>query len=140
MSGHNRDVPQGGDSKPCLAAVKTPARRYCDLECGAHRRSGFAILLRDTEIESGGRATLQNGRTPMSTPGDLIVSVSGIRGVVGDSLTPQVALAFASALAVHLNGGAVVVGRDGRPSGLMLRHAVLSGLAAAGCEIHDVGV
>ncbi len=76
----------------------------------------------------------------MSTPGDLIVSVSGIRGIVGESLTPQVALAFASALAVHVNGGPVVVGRDGRPSGMMLRHAVLSGLAAAGCEIHDVGV
>jgi phosphomannomutase len=76
----------------------------------------------------------------MSTSGDLIVSVSGIRGIVGEALTPQVALAFASALGVHVNGGPIVVGRDGRPSGLMLRHAVLSGLAGAGCEIHDVGV
>lgn len=76
----------------------------------------------------------------MSIPADLIVSVSGIRGLVGESLTPQVALAFASALAVHVGGGNVVVGRDGRPSGLMLRHAILSGLAAGGCEIHDIGV
>jgi phosphomannomutase len=76
----------------------------------------------------------------MTAHGDLIVSVSGIRGVVGESLTPQVALAFASALGVHVAGGSVVVGRDGRPSGTVLRHAVLAGLAASGCEVHDLGV
>ena len=70
----------------------------------------------------------------MAEQGELIVSVSGIRGIVGDSLTPQVALAFASALGAHVAGGSVVVGRDGRPSGAMLRHAVLAGLAASGCE------
>jgi phosphomannomutase len=70
----------------------------------------------------------------------LIVSVSGIRGIVGESLTPMAALAFASALGGHTDGGAMVVGRDGRPSGAMLRHAVLSGLTAAGCTVHDVGV
>src|SRR5262245_56662797 len=76
----------------------------------------------------------------MTVPSDLIVSVSGIRGIVGTSLTPQVALAFACALGVHVNGGSIVVSRDGRPSGTMLRHAVLAGLAASGCEIHDLGV
>ena len=30
--------------------------------------------------------------------------------------------------------------RDGRPSGVMLRHAILAGLTAAGCEVHDLGV
>ena len=76
----------------------------------------------------------------MSTTDDLIVSVSGIRGVVGRSLTPAVALAFASALAAHVRGGRVVVSRDGRPSGAMLRHAILAGLTAAGCEVRDLGV
>jgi phosphomannomutase len=76
----------------------------------------------------------------MSASNELIVSVSGIRGVVGESLTPHVALAFASALGAHIDGGSVAVGRDGRPSGGMLRHAVLAGLTAAGCEVHDVGV
>jgi phosphomannomutase len=76
----------------------------------------------------------------MTAPSQLIVSVSGIRGVVGESLTPQVALAFACALGAHVNGGSVVVSRDGRPSGTMLRHAVLAGLAASGCETHDLGV
>jgi phosphomannomutase len=70
----------------------------------------------------------------------LIVSVSGIRGIVGQSLTPAAALAFASALGGHTAGGKMVVSRDGRPSGTMLRHAVLAGLTAAGCEVHDIGV
>ncbi len=76
----------------------------------------------------------------MSAEQDLIISVSGIRGIVGESLTPAAALAFASALGGHAGGGAIVVGRDGRPSGIMLRHAVLAGLTAAGCEVHDLGV
>ncbi len=76
----------------------------------------------------------------MSAEQGLIVSVSGIRGIVGQSLTPAAALAFASALGGHTGGGKMVVGRDGRPSGMMLRHAVLAGLTAAGCEVHDIGV
>ncbi len=76
----------------------------------------------------------------MSEHDALIVSVSGIRGVVGESLTPEVALAFASALATHTGGGRIVIGRDGRPSGAVLRHAVLAGLLGAGCDVEDVGV
>ncbi|HVS36007.1 MAG TPA: phosphoglucosamine mutase, partial [Gemmataceae bacterium] len=76
----------------------------------------------------------------MTIPEGLIVSVSGIRGVVGRSLTPADALAFASALGAHVNGGPVVVGRDGRPSGVMLRHAILAGLTAAGCKVYDLDV
>src|SRR5207248_5620325 len=80
------------------------------------------------------------GAGGMSAEQGLIVSVSGIRGVVGQGLTPGAALAFASALATHIGGGKIVVSRDGRPSGAMLRHAVLAGLTAAGCEAHDLGV
>jgi phosphomannomutase len=76
----------------------------------------------------------------MSAETALIVSVSGIRGIVGESLTPAAALAFASALGGHCGGGKMVVSRDGRPSGSMLRHAVLAGLTAAGCEVHDIGI
>jgi len=76
----------------------------------------------------------------MTAKGELIVSVSGVRGVVGEGLTAAAALAFASALGTHLGGGRVVLGRDGRPSGSLLRHAVLAGLLEAGCEVHDVGV
>jgi phosphomannomutase len=76
----------------------------------------------------------------MSAGTSLIVSVSGIRGIVGESLTPAATLAFAQALGGHTGGGKMVVSRDGRPSGIMLRHAVLAGLTAAGCEVHDIGV
>ena len=77
----------------------------------------------------------------MNTTDGLIVSVSGIRGVVG-----EVADAGGGA-GLRLGAGrprqaaaAIVVSRDGRPSGDMLRHAVLAGLTAAGCEVHDLGV
>jgi phosphomannomutase len=71
---------------------------------------------------------------------DLIVSVSGIRGIIGKGLTPEVATAFAAALGTYTRGGRVVLSRDGRPSGVLLRHGVLAGLLAAGCEIEDLGI
>ncbi|WP_088253764.1 phosphoglucosamine mutase [Fimbriiglobus ruber] len=71
---------------------------------------------------------------------ELIVSVSGIRGVVGDSLTPEPAARFAAALGTYLHGGRVVVARDSRPSGEMLKHAVFAGLFSAGCHVDDIGV
>jgi phosphomannomutase len=68
------------------------------------------------------------------------VSVSGIRGIIGQGLTPETASAFGAALGTWVQGGKVVVSRDGRPSGTMLRHAVLAGLFSAGCDVHDLGV
>jgi phosphomannomutase len=76
----------------------------------------------------------------MSTPSDLIVSVSGIRGIVGQSLTPESACRFAAALGTYLKGGRVVVSRDSRPSGRMLRSAVFAGLTSAGCSVEDIGI
>src|SRR5262245_19593819 len=75
-----------------------------------------------------------------SAPPDLIVSVSGIRGIVGQSLYPDIACRFASALGAYLKGGRVVMSRDGRPSGRMLRQAVAAGLSAAGCTVDDIGI
>jgi phosphomannomutase len=71
---------------------------------------------------------------------ELIVSVSGIRGVVGESLTPEPTARFAAALGTYLRGGRVVVSRDGRPSGEMLKHAVLAGLFSTGCHADDIGI
>jgi phosphomannomutase len=78
----------------------------------------------------------------MSTPAapDLIVSVSGIRGIIGQSLTPDAACRFGAALGSYLKGGRVVVSRDSRPSGRMLRNAVLAGLNSAGCSADDIGI
>src|SRR5262245_51660856 len=70
----------------------------------------------------------------------LIVSVSGIRGILGKGLTPEAATSFAAALGTFVQGGPIVLSRDGRPSGDLLRHAVLAGLLSAGCAVHDLGV
>lgn len=71
---------------------------------------------------------------------ELIVSVSGIRGIIGESLNPEAAVRFGCALGTYLNGGRIVVSRDSRPSGQMLRHAVYAGLLATGCQIDDIGI
>ncbi|MDB5307747.1 MAG: algC [Gemmataceae bacterium] len=73
-------------------------------------------------------------------PGDLIVSVSGIRGIVGRGLTAEAAARFAGAFGGSVGGGKVLLSRDGRPSGGMLRHAVISGLLGAGCTVEDIGI
>jgi phosphomannomutase len=58
-----------------------------------------------------------------------IITVSGLRGVVGESLTPDVAARYARAFADTLPAGAVVVTRDGRANGPALLEAVVEGLA-----------
>jgi phosphomannomutase len=68
-----------------------------------------------------------------------MVSVSGIRGVVGDSLTLPVLVDYASAFGRFVGPGPVVVGRDARPSGPWVFQAVAAALAASGCDVLDVG-
>ena len=70
----------------------------------------------------------------------LIVSVSGLRGVVGDSLTPDVAARYAAAFATTLPPGSIVLGRDGRASGPLLAAAITARLVAAGRDVIDCGV
>lgn len=70
----------------------------------------------------------------------LIISVSGLRGVVGKSLTPAVAMDFVRAFSTNLPAGPIVVARDGRTTGPMLADAVCSGLAAMGRQVLYVGV
>jgi phosphomannomutase len=70
----------------------------------------------------------------------LRIGVSGVRGVVGEFLTPSIAAAFAQAFGTYVGAGRVVVGRDTRASGEMLTHAVSCGLLAAGCDVVRVGV
>jgi phosphomannomutase len=70
----------------------------------------------------------------------LMVGISGIRGVVGEALTPEIACRLGACLATQLPPGPVVVGRDSRPSGEILLRAVAVGLAGAGRDVVDVGV
>jgi phosphomannomutase len=70
----------------------------------------------------------------------LIVSVSGLRGVVGQSLTPAVAVRYAAAFAAGLPAGPVVIGRDGRANGPPLADAIAASLLASGRDVIDCGV
>lgn len=70
----------------------------------------------------------------------LKVSISGVRGIVGSSLTPEVACKFAQTFGTYVGGGNVIVGRDPRPSGIMIQQAVHAGLLAAGCRPIDIGI
>ena len=70
----------------------------------------------------------------------LMISVAGIRGIVGESLTPEVVARFAAAFARGLPDRPVVVGRDARTSGPLVYHAVASGIMAAGRSVIDIGL
>jgi len=69
-----------------------------------------------------------------------ILSISGLRGVIGDGLDPDFLVRFASALGTMCNGGTVVLSRDGRGSGVMVKHAVTSALLATGCDVVDIDI
>jgi phosphomannomutase len=74
-------------------------------------------------------------------PNELIISVSGLRGVVGDTLTPDVAFRYASAFAETLPAGPVLVSRDGRANGPQLLPAVMAGLSQQDVRrVLDAGV
>lgn len=74
----------------------------------------------------------------------LVISVSGIRGIVGEGLTPEVVATYAAAhgAAARARTGrsAVVLGRDARVSGPFLAAAAESGLRSVGCDVIDVGM
>ena len=69
-----------------------------------------------------------------------ILSISGLRGIVGDGLDPVYVSRFAAALGTIFCSGKVVVARDGRSTGPMLHQAVVSGLLATGCEVLDADI
>jgi phosphomannomutase len=69
-----------------------------------------------------------------------MAGISGVRGVVGESLTPDIVLKYSSAFGTMCKSGKVVLGRDSRISGEMIRSAVVSGLLSTGCEVVDLGI
>ncbi len=71
---------------------------------------------------------------------ELMISTSGIRGVVGKGLDPILVTAYSSAFGTHLKKGCVVVGRDTRPTGQMLKMAAIAGLRGVGIGVVDIGI
>jgi phosphomannomutase len=75
-----------------------------------------------------------------SPAGEPIISVSGLRGVVGETLTPEVAVRYVTAFADLAPPGPLVIAGDGRPSGPMLAEAIHAGLHALGRDSIDAGI
>ncbi|MFT5424115.1 MAG: phosphomannomutase [Phycisphaerales bacterium] len=86
--------------------------------------------------------------TPQPNPTDapLILGVSGLRGIVGQSLTPEVAVRYAAAFGEWLKQGSgdispmVCIGRDGRRGGEAVYEAAVAGLLGSGCRVTKLGV
>lgn len=77
----------------------------------------------------------------------LMVSISGIRGIVGDGLDPQVLVKFTTAYAdfiknskKNISKGKIVIGRDARISGEMVKSIVNGTLVAKGLDVIDIGI
>jgi phosphomannomutase len=70
----------------------------------------------------------------------LMVGVSGVRGLVGTDLTPEVVARWAAAFGTWAKAGKVVLGRDARTSGPMFARAATAGLMSVGCRVIDVGL
>lgn len=81
---------------------------------------------------------------PIRLPADLMVSVSGFRGRVGPSLTPELVAGLGAAYGAFVrdegDGDTVIVGRDSRTSGPMLMRSAVAGLLSVGCRVVELGV
>ena len=74
-----------------------------------------------------------------------MLSVSGARGLIGKSMTPEVAANIASAFGTEVRSGSespptILIGNDGRSSGPELVEAAAKGLASTGCSVIDLGI
>src|SRR5260370_15262334 len=70
----------------------------------------------------------------------LKISISGVRGVIGESLTPTLLTRFAQAFGTYIGARTIVIGRDPRTSGEMVKQAVVACLLSSGCRILDIGM
>jgi phosphomannomutase len=81
---------------------------------------------------------------PLRLPDELMVSVSGFRGRVGETLTPELVAGLAAAFGAFVrstgHGHTVCLGRDSRTSGPMLARAASAGLQSVGCRVVDLGM
>ncbi|HVF35854.1 MAG TPA: phosphomannomutase/phosphoglucomutase, partial [Candidatus Saccharimonadia bacterium] len=138
-----------------IAAVR--ARRAAD-DAGVEVTAGAKPAPRQVRIQEPSRVdeTAPAAAMPSATRADAgatpdpasvrlersIFRAYDIRGVVGDSLTPEVAKLIGQSvgtIALERGLNEIVVGRDGRLSGPMLSDAIISGLCASGCNVIDIG-
>ncbi len=76
----------------------------------------------------------------MKTGSDLKISVSGVRAIVGKSLTPKLIIGFTEAFATYTGEGKIAVASDPRPSREFIKNSVFAGLLSAGATPIDAGI
>lgn len=69
-----------------------------------------------------------------------IVSISGIRGIFGESLVPENIIKYTTAFAKYCGCKRIVIGRDGRLNGDIIEKIIESTLLFSGCEVINLGV
>lgn len=70
----------------------------------------------------------------------LKIGISGVRGIVGETIVPELVMDFACAFGTYLDSKNVLVGRDTRISGSMLHEATLAALISTGCNVQNLGI
>ncbi len=70
----------------------------------------------------------------------LVRSISGLRGTLGDCLTPCLVASYTASYAGIMPSGPVIIGRDGRPSGSWIEQVVAGTLAACGRKVKIIGM
>ncbi len=99
------------------------------------------LLQNGTEaVPSNNPPAIAENMQRLSKVSEPIISVSGLRGIVGETLTPEVAIRYATAFAAVAPPGPIVLARDSRPSGRMLAGAINSGLEAVGRSTINAGI
>jgi len=77
---------------------------------------------------------------PPRKPISLKIDASGVRGIVGDSLTPQLVTSFSAAFGTYCGTGPILIGTDTRPSREMVTQAAIAGLLSVGCTPVSLGI
>ncbi len=70
----------------------------------------------------------------------LMVSISGIRGIIGESLSPEIIVKFTSAYGEFIKKGKIIIGRDARISGEMVKNITIGTLISKGIDVIDIGI
>jgi phosphomannomutase len=68
-----------------------------------------------------------------------IRSISGLR-VTNDELTQELITSYSRAFAAYLPPGPIVIGRDGRPSGVWMEEVIISTLISCGRDVIALGI
>lgn len=69
-----------------------------------------------------------------------IISISGIRGIFGESLTPENIVKYAAGFAKYTGNKKIVIGRDGRMGGELVEKLVEAALLFCGCSVVNIGI